>query len=171
MERVSETAQNNQTRQLVFRSPSKGLLKENEVAEEILAYIQAEPACRYSLVVGSDSEVGLEVDFVTAVVVHRVGRGGRYFWTHSRSPRFATLRDRIWQEALFSINCAQRLVELFGSEQPPPNIEIHVDVGPNGPTKQMIQEVIGVVRGNGFVARIKPEAYAAAAVADRHVER
>jgi len=44
---------------------------------------------------------------------------------------------------------------------------IHADVGENGLTKDMIKEVIGLIRGNGFEAKIKPEAFAASVVADR----
>jgi predicted RNase H-related nuclease YkuK (DUF458 family) len=44
---------------------------------------------------------------------------------------------------------------------------IHADVGENGVRKDMIKEVIGLIRGNGFEAKIKPEAFAASVVADR----
>jgi len=32
----------------------------------------------------------------------------------------------------------------------------------------MIKEVVGLIKGNGFEAKIKPEAYVASAVADRY---
>ena len=41
------------------------------------------------------------------------------------------------------------------------DFEIHLDIGSNGPTKNMIQEIVGMITGNGFIARIKPESYAA----------
>ena len=49
------------------------------------------------------------------------------------------------------------------------DFEIHLDIGQNGPTKDMIQEIVGMITGNGFKARIKPESYAANKVADRYV--
>ena len=44
---------------------------------------------------------------------------------------------------------------------------IHADVGANGATKDMIKEIVGLIKGNGFEAKIKPEAYVASIVADR----
>ena len=44
---------------------------------------------------------------------------------------------------------------------------IHADVGENGQTKDMIKEVAGLIRGNGFEPKIKPESYVASVVADR----
>ena len=45
---------------------------------------------------------------------------------------------------------------------------IHADVGEQGETKDMIKEVVGLIRGNGFEPKIKPEAYIASVVADRY---
>ena len=47
-------------------------------------------------------------------------------------------------------------------------LEIHIDVGEQGPTREMIKEVVGMVNGNGFEARTKPEAFGACCVADKH---
>ena len=44
---------------------------------------------------------------------------------------------------------------------------IHADVGQNGATKDMVKEVTGLIRGNGFLPKIKPEAFVASTVADR----
>ena len=49
------------------------------------------------------------------------------------------------------------------------DLEIHVDVGTNGETRTMIQELVGIIRANHFEAKTKPESYAASKVADRHV--
>ena len=48
------------------------------------------------------------------------------------------------------------------------NIEIHLDVGENGRTKELIRDIIGMITGTGFEARIKPDAYGASKVADKH---
>ena len=44
---------------------------------------------------------------------------------------------------------------------------IHADIGENGATKDMIKEVTGLIRGNGFEPKIKPESFVASTVADR----
>jgi predicted RNase H-related nuclease YkuK (DUF458 family) len=44
---------------------------------------------------------------------------------------------------------------------------IHADIGANGKTRDMIKEVTGLIKGNGFEPKIKPESFAASTVADR----
>ncbi|HAA34763.1 MAG TPA: hypothetical protein DCD97_05580, partial [Firmicutes bacterium] len=39
-----------------------------------------------------------------------------------------------------------------------------------GDTKELIREVVGMVIGSGFDARIKPESYGASKVADRYTK-
>lgn len=45
---------------------------------------------------------------------------------------------------------------------------IHADIGENGQTRDMIKEVVGLIRGNGFEPQIKPRSYVATSVADRY---
>ena len=80
------------------------------------------------------------------------------------------LRDKIYTETLMSLSCAQELVPLFRKAITPAkyDFEIHIDVGPIGPTRDMIKEVVGMVQGNGFVAKTKPDSWGASSVADKH---
>jgi predicted RNase H-related nuclease YkuK (DUF458 family) len=48
------------------------------------------------------------------------------------------------------------------------DFEVHVDIGSQGETKNMLQEIIGMVRGSGFQVKTKPESYGASKVADRY---
>jgi predicted RNase H-related nuclease YkuK (DUF458 family) len=50
------------------------------------------------------------------------------------------------------------------------DLEIHLDVGQEGATKSLIREVVGMVTGSGFDAKIKPESYGASAVADKYTK-
>jgi len=145
-----------------------------DVLAEIMAFMAAAPTRRYRVTIGTDSELlaNKAADFVSAIVVHRIGNGGRYFWQRYQLGPFYTLRDRIIREVLISIDVAKEIVaelEKVRGELPEFEFEIHADVGQNGPTKQMIQEVVGMIRANNFEARTKPESYAATNVADRHV--
>jgi predicted RNase H-related nuclease YkuK (DUF458 family) len=129
---------------------------------------------QYKVTIGTDSELlaSKTADFVSAIVVHRVGNGGRYFWRRYALGPFHTLRDRIIREVLISIDVAKAIIvelEKVRGDLPAFEFEIHADIGENGPTKQMIQEVVGMIRANNFAARTKPESYAATNVADRHV--
>ena len=42
--------------------------------------------------------------------------------------------------------------------------------GENGDTKDMIRELVGMVTGSGFDAKIKPYACGASKVADKHTK-
>jgi predicted RNase H-related nuclease YkuK (DUF458 family) len=156
-----------------FLNSSLGLkLSIPQVVREIVRFMQEDARRKYKVTIGTDSErlPGNKADFVTAVVVHRVGNGGRYFWRRLEYGSVHTLRDRIIKEALISLDIAKEvLMELKNASAPDFGFEIHVDVGEYGPTKPMIQEVVGIIRANNFEAKTKPESYAASKVADRHV--
>jgi len=158
-----------------FISPTKGKMTIQQMVDELVAFMREEPDYFYRLVVGTDSKTGKpdpreEVNFVTAVVIHRKGKGGRYFWQKNKIGKIGSLRDKIYTETLLSIQLAEKLVpdltkKLNGERY---KLEIHIDVGDVGPTREMIQEVVGMVTGNGFTAKTKPESYGAFVVADKH---
>ncbi len=165
----------------LFNSSFGLKLTVRQVVEEIIRFMHAEPRRHYKITVGTDSERLSDgrADFVTAIVVHRVGNGGRYFWRGLQLGKFHTLRDRIIKEVLISLDFGKEiLTELkslaagaAGAETIALmwDFEIHADIGENGPTKAMIQEVVGMIRAHNFEAITKPGSYAASNVADRHV--
>jgi len=158
----------------MFNTPYGLKLTTSQVVEEIIRYMKADNQHRYKIIIGTDS-AGLNspnflVDFVTAIVVRRIGNGGRYFWRRLELGKFHTLRDRILQEVILSLEAAKEILATLKTQESPNfDFEIHVDIGANGETNAMIQEVVGMIRANNFEARTKPESYAASNVADRHV--
>lgn len=156
-----------------FQSPSRGPMSFVEVVADVAGYVAAETGLRHRVVVGTDSQNREgAVDFVSVVVVHRQGRGGRYYWRRFRNgKKFHQLRDKIYEEALSSLTLAQEFTAALKAQLFPSvayDFEIHVDVGENGPTREMIKEVVGMIRGSGFAVKIKPEGYGAFVVADKH---
>ena len=152
----------------VFISPTKGALDLDIVVEELINFKQEKPEHKYSIVVGTDSERrdnGSE--FVCVVAIHRIGKGGRYFWLKIYDERNFDLRNRIYQEATISLALAWALLEQ-GLEIHD-ELEIHVDIGQKGPTKEMIREIKGMISGSGFFVKIKPESFAASTLADKHL--
>jgi len=142
------------------------------VVRNIVDFMKMEPGRRYKVTIGTDSELlaGKQADFVTAIVVHRVGNGGRYFWRRFELGKFHNLRDRIIREVLISLEVAEKvLAELKKFPLPDFDFEIHADLGMNGPTKAIIPEVVAMIRASNFEVKTKPESYAASNVADRHV--
>lgn len=158
-----------------FRSPSKGALTVPKMIAEISNFVGQEPGSFYRLVIGTDSQAKrvngkAEVDFVTAIVIHRRGNGARYFWRKERVHMKPILRDKIYRETTRSLQVAEELVpDLRQAVRPAKyDLEIHIDVGALGPTREMIKEVVGMVTGNGYTARTKPQSWAASSVADKY---
>ena len=154
-----------------FKSPTHGPLDFERVLEKLLEYIGNEPNLEYELIIGTDSmpQANATAEFVSAIVVHRKNRGGIYFWSKRQETQLHTLRQRIFQEALHSLKLAEQLIErLKQLNILDYNLTIHVDIGPNGETKKMLHEIVGMIKGNGFAVKTKPDSYGASSVADRH---
>ena len=156
---------------MIFYSPSRGELDFLEVFQDLARYTSQFPEDKYKLIIGTDSHSfqNHEVIFVTAIVVHRVGKGGRYYFHKQKTRYMESLRQRIYYETFLSLEVATRLTEkLAENGYSDMNIEIHLDVGEKGETREIIKEVVGMVIGSGYDARIKPDSYGATTVADRY---
>lgn len=152
-----------------YISPTRGRLTFDEMFSDIIQFVSEEPEQRHDLIVGTDSQFGTETCFVTAIIVHRRGKGARYYYTRYRERVSRSLRQRIFYEAARSLGVASLLADrLAENGYADLNIEIHLDVGENGRTRDLIREVVGMVVGSGFDARIKPESYGASSVADKY---
>jgi predicted RNase H-related nuclease YkuK (DUF458 family) len=153
-----------------FFNPHDGEMTFPEVIRTVVGEMKGHPKDRFEILIGTDSSATPKhLDLVSAIVLHNIGRGGRYFWTRRRERRSPSLRQQIWREAWLSFELAQRVIERLGAISFLQfNLEIHVDIGENGRTKELIDEVVGMIIGNGLAVRIKPHAYAASAVADKH---
>lgn len=155
-----------------FKSPTFGSLDLGGVVDCALTFIKNENNSHFRIVVGTDSELTTKdsAHFVSAVVVHHVGHGGIYFWGQASRDGIKDLRQRMYEEATYSLTLAQRLIEEFKIRNLPLEkfFEIHVDVGEGGETKVMINEIVGMIKGSGFECKTKPDSYAASNVADRH---
>ena len=158
-----------------FISPSRGEVSVTEMIKLISSFVKQEPESFYRLVIGTDSQGKRlngqsETDFVSAVIVHRKGKGAKYFWKKTKINKIPVLRDKIYTETQMSLDLAQEIVPLIRECVRPSryDLEIHIDVGSLGPTREMIREVVGMVNGNGYTAKTKPESWGASSVADKH---
>ncbi len=161
-----------------FYNPSCGKLSLEEVMSELFSYMLKKPDNFYEIIVGCDSSSEEEPHFPVAVVVLRKGEGGRFFLKKIKYPserKFYNWKSRILEEVMLSCNLALILKEKI-AEKSLENPEflnyqfryIHADVGGTGQTKDMIKEVVGLIKGNGFEPKIKPESYVASIIADRY---
>jgi hypothetical protein len=155
---------------MFFTSPSMGQITFQELFDDLVGYTNEYPDDSYKLIIGTDSHSFLNesVIFVTAVVVHRIGKGGRFYYHKQKTRYMESLRQRIYYETFLSLEVAARLTEqLARNGESRLNVEIHLDVGEKGETRDIIKEVVGIVIGSGYQAFIKPDSYGATTVADR----
>jgi predicted RNase H-related nuclease YkuK (DUF458 family) len=67
------------------------------------------------------------------------------------------------------LETAEKLLELCRNDGITKyDVEIHVDIGKFGKTREMITEIVGMVRSMGYTVKTKPESYGATKVADKH---
>lgn len=166
-----------------FISQTKGVVSFADVVEAISCQAEENNMHALRVSVGTDSEeISDIVKFVTIVHVWRVGRGARAYRTETIEAlidgdrkALGRIRQRIWREVMLTATLAQELRSAlreslkssFGE-----SLEVHADVGEGGRSSVMIREVIGVLKGYGFpdeFIKLKPEAYAASAVADHYI--
>ncbi|MFN2364009.1 MAG: ribonuclease H-like YkuK family protein [Halarsenatibacteraceae bacterium] len=155
-----------------FISPTDGRLTLKETYHSVLKFIKDYPEHAYKLIIGTDSQPNdPRSSFVTAIVIYRVGRGGRFFYHRRKVNTKGGFKQRIFYEVSCSLEVASKITRMLSEEtdlDEDIEVEIHVDVGENGPTSSIIKEVVGMVVGSGYEALIKPEAYAASSVADKY---
>ncbi|SNX55057.1 ribonuclease H-like YkuK family protein [Thermoanaerobacterium sp. RBIITD] len=154
-----------------FVNPTKGRMDLNRMFDDIMDFVEDDKNSNYKLMIGTDSQPGKIICFVTAVIIYREGKGARYYYRKFQHKKIPSLRQRIFMEANYSIELANQLskkLEKMGRNDF--NIEIHLDVGENGKTKEIIKEVVGMVTGCGFDAQVKPDSYGASKVADKYTK-
>ena len=153
-----------------FNSITYGTLNFDQVISKIATYIKEDTDATYKVIVGTDSEAKTgDVDFVSAIIVHRMGKGGVYFWQKTKIANQYSMGERIGRETQLSLELAWKIRDIFqhnGLSAYEP--EVHIDVGMDGVSRDMVKWVTGMILGSGFVYKIKPESFAASSVADRY---
>jgi predicted RNase H-related nuclease YkuK (DUF458 family) len=156
---------------MYYNSPTYGKVNLEKLQEIVSSYMAKDKKAQYEIVIGTDSQKTQKdtYDFVSALIIHHVGMGGIYFWNRKVFKRKISLKERIYQEATMSLEAAENFVAFFKENGISKyDIQIHVDIGKNGQTREMITEVVGMVRGSGYDVKIKPNSYGASKVADKY---
>lgn len=154
---------------MFFTSPTWGILSLTQMTDHIKHFLQEDPQSNYEIVIGTDSQTSNRMTlYVTALIIHRVGKGARFFFGKKKSKPIFDLRQRIYTETELSLDLIEvmkenRITDLV-ADWP---IEIHLDIGQQGETRMLIQEVVGWVTAVGYEAKIKPYSYGASSVADK----
>lgn len=149
-------------------------MKEHQMDMEAVKAFIKETTPETAVYVGCDSARFFNKDrvrmvaYVTVVVIHFDGnRGAKVFKQVDIQRDYGSLHTRLMNEVYYATNLAYELIEVVG-ERP---FEIHLDINPNPRHKSSIavKEAIGYVKGMlGIDAKLKPDSFAALAVADRY---
>jgi len=109
--------------------------------------------------------------FATAICLYGADKqqGGKYFYTKTilNKNKFPELSIRMIKEAENTINLSNTIMD----EVPNAMLELHLDISPqenNEGTSHLAKMLVGYVKGSGYECKIKPYAFAAASIADKH---
>jgi len=147
----------------------------------LVDFIKVDPYQEYRLSIGTDSQVSKKTVFVTAIHLHRIGKGAIGFINEIIVPRrIESLREKIFKETSLTLEVAsmftpERLEYLCGLLVGTNNcgdicFEFHIDVGTSGATRSLIKEMVTMAKGTLFVPKIKPESYAASCYANKYTK-
>src|SRR5262245_66113012 len=135
---------------------------------DILEFVRNASRNGQAVHVGTDSlQAGRATQFVTVVVILTPGKGGRVAYRREIVPRITSLRERLLKEVWKSVDLGLQFSPIVRGD-----LTVHIDANPVVAYKssKYVQELVGLVVGQGFKALIKPESWAASHAAD-HVVR
>lgn len=168
----------------LFRNSLYRDLTLEQVYGLLIDFLKQAPHNEYKLSIGTDSQViGNETVFVTAIHLHKIGRGATGFVTSQIFPRaIRSLREKIFYETSKTLEIASwftddrmdKMVECILTTMGRPgdiHFEFHLDVGTAGPTRELINEMVAMAKGTGFEPKIKPESYAASSYANKYTKK
>jgi predicted RNase H-related nuclease YkuK (DUF458 family) len=138
--------------------------------ENIQAMLEEQFRGLKTVYIGTDSQQdGQKTQFVTVIVIHTPGKGGRAFYTKETVPRIKSLRERLLKEVWMSVELALEISPMLTETS---DLQVHVDANPNTSFKssQYVKELAAMVVSQGFQVMLKPEAWAAMHVADHVVK-
>ena len=132
------------------------------------------PGYTYDIAIGTDSQmIGKAFQFISVISIHRVGKGGIYFYSKEFVPRakfpVENQKMRMFDEASRSI-----ALGLYMRDEQKVIPNIHVDASAPGKkefTAKFSDQLRGYVKSCGFEFMLKPESYAAHAIADKHTKK
>ncbi|MFX3624058.1 MAG: ribonuclease H-like YkuK family protein [Ectobacillus sp.] len=166
-----------------FYNLSERRMNFETVFSRICEFIRADPISVYCLSIGTDSQAHQDdTRFITAIHLHRVGKGA---WGCLRNQtvhrKLKSLREKIDLETYFSQEIAYlftpehlgTLLEIlypYRHEGAKLSMEIHLDIGQYGLTKEFILDMTARITAMGLIAKIKPDAYTAFSYANRYTK-
>ena len=126
-------------------------------------------SCNKEIHIGTDSHASNDQwTFASVICLYQKGRGGNYFFFRykEKKSKIPSLKMRLYKEVEASIMLASLIRERLEKN----DITVHADTSPDPINKSFTStgELKNFILGMGFECKIKPDAWAAAGVADKH---
>lgn len=121
-----------------------------------------------TLLIGTDAlRSGRSFYFVTALVFRVPGKGGSILFSKEKITKQHSLWEKLSLETWKSLEAAMEVSSIVTIP-----IEVHVDASPEPINKSSnyVQQLVGMVVGQGFKCHIKPESWVSTHVSD-HIVR
>ena len=161
----------------IFTRPSGEKINGENLIKIISNYILADTKATYEFTVGTDSQSYDKTKMVEVIAVHRVGKGGIFFYNVEYINRIQSLRQKITEETQRSLTIADGLLEALELNLIDHDVDIddldikfqiHCDIGHEGKTKALIKEITNWVTSLGYDCLIKPDSYTASGIANKY---
>jgi len=165
---------------LTFFNSFKNNMSFEDIVEYTLNFIRKDPNGIYTLAIGTDSQTKEDITiFISAIMIYKQGKGAWGCMSKYIHPRrISNLREKISIETYLTQQIASKftpdilddIINIIipyidkGSEF---HHEVHIDVGKNGDTRKLINEMTSYFAGMDFEPKIKPYSFAASSYADR----
>lgn len=146
-----------------FRKPITQLVEEAIIREQALGN-------RLKVCVGSDSHVyGESIQYATAVVFIREGKGAFTFIRKQREIQKISIKERMLNEVNKSVEIAYSICEIL--EKYNIEMEVHADINtdPEFKSNYALKDAMGYILGMGYTFKAKPFAFASTNCADMMV--
>lgn len=152
-----------------MKSKTFGEVSIDKMVKLINEFIHKDKGYEYKISIGTDSQNKTLTKVVIVVAIHKVGRGGIFFYDIKHVPKITNVRQKIYYETALSLELASLLSQSFAEQNIQQDIEIHADIGNNkkGKTYELISEITGWIKGAGYSCQIKPYSTTASCIADR----
>ncbi|MGB9900250.1 MAG: ribonuclease H-like YkuK family protein [Pseudothermotoga sp.] len=147
-----------------MKSPTYGIVDIERAREIIYSFKEKSP---FKIYIGTDSDArdGV-VTFATVLIVYKIGVGATYLYTLRKEYKHYDMFSRLFQETYLSLEMANFAKEMLSLTSP----EIHIDIGYDGASRDVLSSVVGYVKGMGYSYKLKPWAFAATKIAHRHTK-
>lgn len=156
-------------KELMFKSITHGRLTKEQTFNQILIDLADYKDQEYIVSIGTDSQTYSGMKIVTVIAIHKVGKGGKFYYYEEYLPRSNSVREKLYLETQRSLDLGKELTEFLYENQMDFEIIIHVDMGNSkkGKTYELISEIMGWITAEGFIGKYKPDSNTASEIADR----